>query len=56
MTEKQIAQLKEQLRKEIRSEIGRLGYKAGIGKLSYKKRSENGRKGGLARAKKLSTV
>ena len=53
---KSIEQLKEQLRKEIRSEIAREGYKAGLGKLSYEKRKENGRKGGLARAKKLSTV
>ncbi len=49
MTKQQINDLKEKLRKEIKSEIGRAGWKAGISKKSHKWRVENAKKANKAR-------
>ena len=44
-------ELKE-IEKRIRSEIAMQGYRAGLGKLTYEQRKENGKKGGLASVEK----
>jgi len=42
----------KELEKKIRRDMALQGYRAGLGKLTYEQRKENGKKGGLASVEK----
>ena len=42
----------KELEKKIRRDMALQGYRAGLGKLTYEQRKENGKKGGKASAEK----